>query len=109
MPDDADEHVATEFHGLVSDLQRGDVERFEADLKRQAQLRAELRKSDPDRSGLSASELLRKMDGDAEAANKKIQDELDRAASDAKAAVAKQKVTRGAPADGHFPPPPEKE
>lgn len=110
MPEDPDEHVAMEFHGLVSDLQRGDVERFEADLKHQARLRAELRRSDPDRGGgLSAGELLKKMDGDPEAAGKKLQDELDRAASEAKVATDKQKEVRAALPDGHFPPPPEKE
>lgn len=106
--DDQEDYVAMEFHGLVSDLQTNDVKRFEAEQKKQAELRAALRRADPS-SGLNAGELLKRMDGDPEAANKKIQDELDRIDVAAKAAADKQKASRGALPEGHFPPPPENE
>jgi hypothetical protein len=106
MPDNLEEYVAMEFHALVSDLQRGDVERFEEEQKKQAAQRAALRAADPSR-GLNAGDLLKKMDGDPEAANRRIQDELDRVELEAKAAADKQKAAREPLPDGHFPPPPE--
>jgi hypothetical protein len=108
MPEDVNDHVAMEFHGLVLDLQRGDVERFEADQKKQAELRAALRRADST-NGLNAGELLKKMDGDPETANRRMQGDLDRIEREAKAAADKQKVTRAALPEGHFPPPPENE
>jgi hypothetical protein len=108
MPEDVEDYVAMEFHGLVSDLQRGDVERFEEDRKKQAELRAALRRADPTR-GLNAGELLKKLDGDPETANRKVQDELDRIDRESKAAADKNK-NRAAPLpEGHFPPPPDTE
>jgi len=110
MPEDVEEYVAMEFHGLVSDLQRNDVQRFEDDQKKQAQLRAALRHADPARGvSLNASELLKKIDGDPEVANRRVQEELDRVDRDAKAAADKQKVALAPLPEGHFPPPPETE
>lgn len=95
-----------EFHGLVSDLQRGDVERFEEDRKKQAKLRALLRSATPGQ-GLNAGELLKKMDGDPEAANRKVQDEIDRIDREAKVEADKNKSRREPLPEGHFPPPPD--
>lgn len=106
MPDNVEDHVATEFHGLVSDLQRGDLEQVEAAHKRQAQERLLLRLAAPNR-GLTAGELLKKMDGDPEEANRRVQEELDRVDREAKAAADKQRATREPLPEGHFPPPPE--
>lgn len=108
MPDNVDEHVATEFHGLVSDLQRNDVKRFEEEQKKQADLRAALRRGNP-HQGLNAGELLKQLDGDPEAANRRMQDDLDRIDREAKVAVDKNKGKQEPLPDGHFPPPPESE
>lgn len=107
MPDNPEEHVAFEFHGLVSDLQRGDVERFEEKHKLEAMQRALLRRASG--TGLSAGELLKKMEGDPESANRRVQEELDRLERDAKAAADKQKAAREPLPQGHFPPPPDSE
>lgn len=106
MPENIEEHVAMEFHGLVSELQNNDVKRFEEEQRKQAQQRAMLRRADPS-NGLSAGELLKKMDGDPEGANRRVQDDLDRIDREAKAAADKLRVTREQLPDGHFPPPPE--
>lgn len=108
MPDNVEDYVAMEFHGLVSDLQSNDVKRFEAEQKRQAEARAQLRRADP-AQGLSAGELLKKMDGDPETSNRRVQEELDRLDREAKAAADKQRVSREPLPDGYFPPPPENE
>lgn len=106
MPDNPDEHVAMEFHGLVSELQTNDVKRFEEERRRQAELRAQLRQADPSQ-GLNAGELLKRMDGDPATANRRVQEELDRVDREAKAAADKLKTAREPLPDGHFPPPPE--
>jgi hypothetical protein len=108
MPDNVEDHVAMEFHGLVSDLQHGDLERFEAEHKKQAELRAQLRRADPAR-GLNAGDLLKKLDGDPAIANRKVQEELDRLDREAKVAADKQKAVREPLPEGHFPPPPDNE
>ncbi len=108
MSDDINDHVAMEFHGLVLDLQRGDVERFEAEHKKQAEKRAALRRADPTR-GLNADELLKKIDGDPETTNRRMQDELDRIDREAKMTTDKQKVSREPLPEGRFPPPPDNE
>lgn len=106
MPeDDVNEHVAQMFHGLVSDLQRGDVERFEAEQKKEREARAALRSQQPG-IGMSGSELLKKLDGDPEDAQRRIDEELARINREAKAAAdAKDKSGEALPSD-HFPPPP---
>lgn len=105
MPDEVDEHVSQMFHGLVSDLQRGDVERFEAEQKREREARAALRAQQPG-VGLSGSELLKKIDGDPEEAQRRIDEELARVNREAQAAAAaKDKSNEALPQD-HFPPPP---
>jgi len=108
MPDSVEDHVAFEFHGLVSDLQHNDVRRFEEEQKRQAQQRAALRASTPGQ-GLNAAELIKRLDGDPEAANRRVQDDLDRIDREARAAADKAKVKQEPLPDGHFPPPPESE
>jgi hypothetical protein len=108
MPDDVDEHVATEFHSLVSDLQANDVRRAEEEHRRQAELRAALRRSDPS-SGLNAGELLKKLDGDSETDARRAQAELDKIEREAKSAADKAKARQEPLPDGHFPPPPEGE
>lgn len=108
MPDDVDEHVATEFHNLVSDLQANDVKRAEEEHRRQAELRAALRRSNPS-GGLNAGELLKKLDGDPEADVRRAQAALDRIEREAKTAVDKAKLRQEPLPDGHFPPPPEGE
>lgn len=106
MIDDPDEYVAMAFHGLVFDLQREDVARFEAEQKQQAAARATLRAAVP-HGGMNAGELLKSIDGDPEEVARregvKI-DKIERQAKDAADAVAKER----APVfpDGHFPPPP---
>lgn len=108
MPDTGDEHVAFEFHGLVSELQRGDVARFEEEQRKQAEQRAALRRETPGQ-GLNAGELLKKIDGDPADANRKIQDDLDRIDREAKAAADKQKEKKSPLPEGSFPPPPDSE
>lgn len=106
MPENSEDYVAMEFHGLVSDLQRNDVQKFEEDRKKQAELRAAMRRADPS-VGLNAGELLKKMDGDPETTARKVQGELDRMDTEVKAAVDKLKASREPLPEGHFPPPPE--
>ena len=106
MPEDIDEHVAMEFHGLVADLQRNDVARFEEEQKQQAAQSAMLRKVTPNH-GLSAGELLKKLDGDPADAARKVQDDLDRIEREAKAAAEQTKGKQAPLPEGHFPPPPE--
>lgn len=105
MPDNLEDHVAMEFHGLVSDLQRNDVARFEDEQKKLAADRAALRRSTPNQ-GLSAGELLKKLDGDPEVANRKIQEDLDRIDRDARELATKQKAHSEPLPEGNFPPPP---
>lgn len=107
MPEDTEDHVATMFHGLISDLQRNDVARFEEDQKKQAELRAKLRQENPER-GLSTGELLKKIDGDPEDANRKMQADLARIDQESKTAAAVKAKVEPMP-DGHFPPPPSSE
>lgn len=118
MPEDVDEHVAFEFHGLVSDLQRNDVERFEEEQKKQALQRAMMRiASRPagphqgglPNQGLNASELLKALDGDPEAANRRVQEDLDRIDREAKVSADKLKTQREPLPEGNFPPPPGSE
>ncbi len=108
MPEDAEDHVAAMFHGLVSDLQRGDVARFEEEQRKQGELRAALRRQVPGH-GLSAGELLKKIDGDPEEAAKKVQADLDRIDRDAKAAAERARPRQDPTVGGHFPPPPDSE
>lgn len=104
--DDLDNHMAEMFPMLVSDLQRADVVRFEAEQKRERELRAALRKQDESNQGLTAGELLKKMEGDPADGQRKVEVELDRMAKEAQAAAAqKEKQNEALPA-GHFPPPP---
>jgi len=105
MPEDVEDYVAKEFHGLVSDLQRNDVVRFEEERKKQAELRAALRRTSG--QGMSAGDLLRRLDGDPADADRKVQAELDRVDKDAKAAVDKSQSKAAPLPEGHFPPPPE--
>lgn len=105
MPDDIQDHVAFEFHGLVSDLQRNDVMKFEEDRKRQAQARAQLRADTPGQ-GLSAGELLKKIDGDPGDSTRAMQTELDRIEREAREAVDKSRAKLIPLPDGNFPPPP---
>lgn len=105
MPEDNELPVAQMFHGLVSDLQRGDVERFEAEQKKEREQRAALRALEPG-SGLSGSELLKSFDGDPDEAQRRVDEELARINREAQAAVAaKDKSAEALPTD-HFPPPP---
>lgn len=105
MPDDIENHMAESFPLLVADLQRNDVARFEAEQKKLAEQRAALRKQEPNQ-GLTAAELLKKIDGDPDEAQRKLEDDLVRISKEAQAAVA-QKDKQNAPLPaGHFPPPP---
>lgn len=105
MPDDLDEHVAQMFHGLVSDLQTGDVARFEAEQKKERTARAALRHQDPNH-GMNAGELLKNLDGDPMDDQRRIEAELARMNKEAQAAAAdKDKKNEPLPA-GYFPPPP---
>jgi tRNA U55 pseudouridine synthase TruB len=106
MPEDVNDHVAMGFHGLVSELQRNDVARFDEDQKKQAEQRAALRRATP-HQGLNAGELLKKLDGDPEDANRRVQDDLDRIDREAKAAADKSKPEPLL--EGCFPPPPVSE
>ncbi len=105
MPEDVEEHVAMMFHGLVSDLQHNDVARCEEEHKRAAEQRAALRRQTP-HQGMSAGELLKKLDGDPEEANRRMQADLDRIDRESKAAVDKIKSAQGPLLEGRFPPPP---
>lgn len=107
MVDDIDEHVAAEFHGLVSDLQRGDLAQFEEEQSRQAAARRALR-AEAKVVGLSAGDLLKLMDGDPADVDRKVQGALDKVEREAKAAVA-GKVKQDPLPGGHFPPPPDSE
>lgn len=105
MSDDIDKHMAESFPLLVSDLQRGDVAQFEEAQRREREARAALRKQTPDQ-GLTAGELLKKIDGDPLDGERKVQEELARISKEAQAAAAqKDKSNEPLPA-GHFPPPP---
>lgn len=107
MTDDPDEHVAMMFHGLVTTLQHNDVAQFDEDLKRQAEARAALRKASQAR-GMTASELLKAMDGDPDEAERRVQAVLDKVDREAKAAAASKEKNRQEPLpEGSFPPPPE--
>jgi len=108
MPEDVEEHVAMMFHGLVSDLQHNDVAAFEREQARQAAARAALRKQTPNQ-GLNAGELLKQLDGDPAAADRRVQSELDRIDRESKAAAEKNKSKVAPLPEGHFPPPPESE
>lgn len=107
MPEDPNEFVAMEFHGLVTDLQQNDVRRFEEEQKRDREARAALRHQNP-ANGMSAGELLKAMDGDPELAKLKIHEELARQSKEAQAAVAEKekKANEPLPAGGFPPPPP---
>lgn len=104
MPDDPNDHVAQMFHGLVFDLQTGDVARFEEEQRREREARTALRRSAPDQ-GLSAGELLKKIDGDPQDEQRRIEDELNRIGKEAQAA-ATQKTKEDPLPEGSFPPPP---
>ncbi len=106
MPDDIENHMAETFPLLVADLQRGDVLRFEAEQKKIAEQRAALRKQDPANQGLTAAELLKKLDGDPADGQRKVEVELDRMAKEAQAAAAQKDKTNEPLPAGHFPPPP---
>lgn len=108
MPDDVEEHVAVAFHGLVSDLQHNDMARFEEEQKKQAQLRLLLRRQTP-HQGLTAGELLKKLDGDPAEAQAKMQDDLSRIEREAKAAAAEKDKQNEPLPQGYFPPPPASE
>lgn len=107
MSDDLENHMSEMFPGLVADLQRNDVARFDAELKKDAAARAALRAKDPN-AGLTGSELLKKIDGDPAESQRAIEEEFDRIAKEARAAVAaKDKENQAAALPvGHFPPPP---
>jgi hypothetical protein len=105
MAENPDEHVAMQFHGLIADLQRGDVEKFEADQRRQAEARSALRKQVPNQ-GLSASELLKGMDGNPEEDQRRLQEELTRLNKEAQTAAAAKSPQNEPLPQGHFPPPP---
>ncbi len=103
--DDLENHMAESFPLLVSDLQRGDVLRFEEEQRKDREARTALRKSVPDQ-GMNASELLKKLDGDPQEGARKVEDDLARINKEAQAAVAtKDKQNEPLPT-GHFPPPP---
>jgi hypothetical protein len=108
MPEDPEEHVALMFHGLVSDLQTNDVARFEEEQRKEREARAALRHQDP-YQGLSASELLKKIDGDPAEALRKVHDDLARINKEAQAAVAEKDKQHEVLPEGHFPPPPTSE
>jgi hypothetical protein len=105
--DDLENHMAESFPLLVSDLQRGDVLAFEEKQKKEREARAALRAQDTTNQGMTASELLKKIDGDPLDGQRKVELELDRMAKEAQAAVAKKdKQQNEALPAGHFPPPP---
>lgn len=102
--DDINNHMAESFPLLISDLQRGDVLRFEEEQKKDRAARAALRQQS--NAGMSAGELLKKMDGDPSDHERKVNVELDRMTKEAQAAAAsKDKQNEPLPI-GHFPPPP---
>jgi len=101
--DDIENHMADSFPILVGDLQRGDVLRFEEEQKRDRAARLALRQEN---HGMTAGELLKKIDGDPTDHQRKVDVELDRMTKEAQAAAAtKDKQNEPLPA-GHFPPPP---
>lgn len=103
---DPNNHMAESFPLLISDLQRGDVARFEADQKKDREARAALRQQNPDQ-GLTAGELMKKIDGDPVEGQRKVEVELDRMSKEAQAAVAQKDKSSNEPLPaGHFPPPP---
>jgi hypothetical protein len=105
MPDDIETHMAETFPLLVADLQRGDVVRFEAEQKKLAEQRAALRQQTPNQ-GMTAGELLKKIDGDPAEGQRKVEEDLARINKEAQAAATlKDKSNEQLPA-GHFPPPP---
>jgi hypothetical protein len=105
MPDDIETYMAESFPLLISDLQRGDVVRFEAEQKKLSEQRAALRQQTPNQ-GLTAGELLKKIDGDPAEGQRKMEEDLARINKEAQAAAAqKDKANEQLPA-GHFPPPP---
>lgn len=106
MPnDDIENHMAESFPLLVSDLQRNDVAAFEEKQKLERMQRALLRQNQPNQ-GLTAGELLKKIDGDPADAARKVEVELDRMAKEAQDAAAKKDKSNEALPAGHFPPPP---
>lgn len=106
MPnDDIENHMAETFPLLVSDLQRGDVLRFEEEQRKEREARAALRKQEPNQ-GLTAAELLKKIDGDPLDGQRKVEDELARINKEAQAAAAQKDKTNEPLPAGHFPPPP---
>jgi hypothetical protein len=104
---DPNETVALMFHGLISDLQTNDVERFEAAQKKEREARRALRHQDPAYQGMNAGELLKKLDGDPADDQKRIDAELARMSKEAQAAAAEKDKDKNAPLPaGYFPPPP---
>jgi len=102
--DDIENHMAESFPMLVGDLQRGDVLRFEEEQKKDRAARLALRQEG--NRGMTAGELLKKMDGDPTDHQRQVDVELDRMSKEAQAAAAsKDKQNEPLPA-GHFPPPP---
>lgn len=105
MPDDIENHMAESFPLLIADLQRGDVIRFEQEQRKLGEQRAALRQQTPNQ-GLTAGELLKKIDGDPAEGQRKMEEDLARINKEAQAAAAqKDKSNETLPA-GHFPPPP---
>jgi hypothetical protein len=107
MNDDVEGHMAEMFPTLIGELQRNDVQQFDLEQKKQSELRAALRAQDSNQ-GLTASELLKKIEGDPAESQRAMEEEFDKIAKEAKAAVAakdKEKLAAALPV-GHFPPPP---
>lgn len=103
--DDIENHMAESFPLLVSDLQRNDVAEFEKKQELERMRRKLLRLTQPNQ-GLTAGELIKKMEGDPADGQRKVEVELDRMQKEAQAAAAqKDKANEPLPA-GHFPPPP---
>lgn len=103
MPDDVDAHVAMVYHDLISDLQRNDVEQFDAAQRREREARAALRRQTPDQ-GLTAGELLRRMDGNPEEEQKRVEATFDKLNQEVKdAAKGKDEPLPST----HFPSPPK--
>lgn len=103
MAEDPERQVAEIFPTLVADLQRGDVARFDEQQKAERVAREALRREN--QPGLTASELMKKIDGDPADDIRRIQDELTKINKDAAAAVSKVKKEEPLPS-GFFPPPP---
>jgi hypothetical protein len=82
-------------------MQRAEVENFEKRMASERAARLALRQP---QDGLTAGQLLKKMDGDEQDAQKRLDDELEKVRQEAAAVAARKDKDVELPPD-HFPPP----